>query len=74
MKQWCGRNSAARNIFSTGCAPCDFDSCSRARSPSRGFGFVEMADDGAREAQQALDGKDFGGRPLRVDEARERGR
>jgi RNA recognition motif-containing protein len=35
----------------------------------RGFGFVEMAD-GADEAIQSLDGKDMGGRPLNVNEAR----
>ncbi len=39
---------------------------------SRGFGFVEMDDEGADKAMRALDGKDFGGRPLRIDEARER--
>lgn len=45
----------------------------RSTGRARGFGFVEMAEDAAREAQQALDGKDFGGRALRVDEANERG-
>ncbi len=39
---------------------------------SRGFGFVEMDPEGADKAISALDGKDFGGRPLRIDEARER--
>lgn len=40
---------------------------------SRGFGFVEMSDDNAaREAMSALDGKDFGGRTLRVNESRPR--
>ncbi len=38
----------------------------------RGFGFVEMDDDGAMSAIQALDGKDMGGRTLRVNEARPR--
>ena len=38
----------------------------------RGFGFVEMADDDAKKAIQALDGKDFGGRSLRVNEAQPR--
>ncbi len=38
----------------------------------RGFGFVEMDEDGADQAIQALDGKDFGGRNLRVNEARAR--
>ena len=40
----------------------------------RGFGFVEMEDGDAVNAIQALDGTDFGGRDLRVNEARERGR
>lgn len=40
---------------------------------SRGFGFVEMPnDDEAAAAMQALDGKDFGGRQLKVNEARPR--
>ncbi len=40
---------------------------------SKGFGFVEMSDNG--EAQSAiadLNGKDVGGRPLTVNEARPR--
>ena len=40
----------------------------------RGFGFVEMDDGDAATAIQALDGTAFGGRDLRVNEARERGR
>jgi RNA recognition motif-containing protein len=41
---------------------------------SRGFGFVEFEDaSSAEKAQQALDGQDFGGRSLRVNEAHERG-
>ena len=39
----------------------------------RGFGFVEMDPDGALKAIEALDGADFGGRTLRVNEARDRG-
>ena len=39
---------------------------------SRGFGFVEMDDDGGRKAIEELDGKDFGGRNLKVNEARPR--
>lgn len=38
----------------------------------RGFGFVEMSDEDAKKAIQALDGKDFGGRSLRVNEAQPR--
>jgi cold-inducible RNA-binding protein len=38
---------------------------------SRGFGFVEMNDRGeAEKAIEALNGKDFGGRTLNVNEAR----
>ena len=40
---------------------------------SRGFGFVEMPDASeARAAISGLDGQDFMGRALRVDEARPR--
>jgi RNA recognition motif-containing protein len=39
----------------------------------RGFGFVEMARADATRAIQNLNGKDLGGRPLRVNEAQERG-
>ena len=38
----------------------------------RGFGFVEMPRDDATRAIQNLNGKDLGGRPLRVNEAQER--
>ena len=37
----------------------------------RGFGFVEMSD-GAERAISQLDGKEFGGRTLKVNEARPR--
>ena len=37
----------------------------------RGFGFVEM-EDGADEAIRALDGKEVGGRTIKVNEARPR--
>ncbi len=40
----------------------------------RGFGFVEMDEDAADAAIEATDGQDMGGRPLRVNEARERER
>jgi len=38
----------------------------------RGFGFVEMSRADASRAIQNLNGKDLGGRPLRVNEAQER--
>jgi RNA recognition motif-containing protein len=38
---------------------------------SKGFGFVEMAtDDGAREAIEQLNGQNFGGRTITVNEAK----
>ncbi len=37
----------------------------------RGFAFVEMENADADKAIQALDGREFGGRSLRVNEARE---
>jgi RNA recognition motif-containing protein len=39
----------------------------------RGFGFVEMENDAAQAAISNLDGTEFGGRTLRVNEARDRG-
>ena len=38
----------------------------------RGFGFVEMSADDANKAIDALNGRDFGGRALNVNQARER--
>jgi RNA recognition motif-containing protein len=41
---------------------------------SRGFAFVEFESDAnAQSALQALDGKDLGGRALRVNEAQDKG-
>lgn len=40
----------------------------------RGFGFVEMSNDDASRAMQALNGTDFDGRSLKVNEAQERER
>ena len=40
---------------------------------SKGFGFVEMASaDSGNSAIEALNGNDFGGRDLRVNQAKER--
>jgi RNA recognition motif-containing protein len=45
----------------------------RMTGKSRGFGFVEMSSDGeAVQAIEQLDGKDFKGRPLKINEARAR--
>jgi RNA recognition motif-containing protein len=40
----------------------------------RGFGFVEMSNADASRAMQSLNGTDFDGRALRVNEAQERDR
>ena len=39
---------------------------------SRGFCFVEMEDDAALKAIEGTNGKDYSGRSLRVNEAREK--
>ncbi len=38
----------------------------------RGFGFIEMDEADADSAIKSLNDQDFGGRPLRVNEARDR--
>lgn len=40
----------------------------------RGFGFVEMSSADAERAQSALNGKDFDGRPLKINEAQDKPR
>ena len=40
----------------------------------RGFGFIEMDDDAISGAIQALDGKELGGRALRVNQAEDKPR
>lgn len=45
----------------------------RTTGRSKGFGFVEMMDaEAAKNAQSELDGNEFEGRALKVDEARPR--
>jgi RNA recognition motif-containing protein len=46
----------------------------RATGQPRGFGFVEMSSSDASRAMQALNGTDFGGRSLKINEAHERER
>jgi len=46
----------------------------RETSRSRGFGFVELDDDAADTAIADLNGKDMGGRALRVNEANDKRR
>jgi len=40
----------------------------------RGFGFIEMSKADADRAQQALNGKDFDGRALKINEAQDKPR
>jgi RNA recognition motif-containing protein len=40
----------------------------------RGFGFVEMSNSDASRAMQALNGKDFDGRSLKINEAQDKPR
>lgn len=47
--------------------------CDRETGRPRGFGFVKMSPDDADRAIDALDGTEFRGRSLRVNEARDRG-
>lgn len=45
----------------------------RETNRSKGFGFVEMSDDdAANDAVEAMNGQEFKGRPLRVNEAKPR--
>ncbi len=41
---------------------------------ARGFGFVEMSNADASRAMQALNGSDFEGRALKINEAQDRAR
>lgn len=40
----------------------------------RGFGFIEMSNSDASRAMQALNGKDFEGRALKINEAQDKPR
>lgn len=40
----------------------------------RGFGFIEMSNADASRAMQQLNGKDFDGRPLKINEAQDKPR
>ena len=65
------------------CAPCS-PNTERSRKSAlitdretgrpRGFGFVEMSNADASRAMQALNGTDFDGRALKVNEAQDRER
>ena len=67
------REEEVRNLFApygevvTVVLPTD-----RETGRPRGFGFVEMSNEDAQKAIDALNGADFGGRALNVNVARER--
>ena len=46
----------------------------RATGTPRGFGFIEMSTNDASRAMQGLNGKDFDGHALKVNEAMDRNR
>lgn len=50
----------------------DYDPAEVRVIPDKGFGFVELAEDKAADAIAALNGVDFQGRSLTVNEARPR--
>jgi RNA recognition motif-containing protein len=68
------RDEELRNLFTEyGAVSSAKVIIDRDTNRSKGFGFVEMDDKGAAQtAIDALNGTDFSGRPLRVNEARPR--
>ena len=67
--------SAVRDLFSQHGTVCSVALINdRDTGRPRGFGFVEMPSADAARAIQALNGKDMGGRPLKVNEAQDKPR
>lgn len=70
---WSADEAALRNLFSTiGEVHSAAVITDRETGRSRGFGFIEMDNADADKAISQLNGQDMDGRPLRVNEARER--
>ena len=70
---WSTTDSDLRNLFSQhGEVSSAHVIEDRETGRSRGFGFVEMDEEGARKAIQALNGADMQGRALKVNEAQPR--
>ena len=70
---WKVRTAELRDLFSsygelTDCVVLE----DRETGRSRGFGFVELEDDGARRAIEEMNGREMEGRALRVNEAQPR--
>jgi RNA recognition motif-containing protein len=72
---WSATDSDLRDFFSSfGTVHSASVITDRETGRSRGFGFVEMDGDSADRAISEANGRDFGGRSLRVNEAQERQR
>jgi RNA recognition motif-containing protein len=70
---WSATEDEVRELFTThGTVDSVRIITDRDTGRSRGFGFVEMDDAGAADAIQSLDGKDLGGRAIKVNEAKPR--
>ena len=67
---WSATEDEVRNLFASHGSVCSVKLVSdRETGRARGFGFVEMDDADALAAVEALNGTNFGGRTLRVNEA-----
>ncbi len=72
---WTSTEADLRDLFSTfGEVHSAAVITDRDTGRSRGFGFVELDENAADKAISDLDGKDYGGRPIRVNEAQQRER
>jgi len=72
---WSSTDADLRDLFSTyGDVASASVITDRETGRSRGFGFVELDDADATKAMSELDGRDFGGRTLRVNEAQDKRR
>ena len=70
---WSADEAALRDLFTTvGTVQSAAVITDRETGRSRGFGFIEMDDGDADKAISELNGHEMDGRPLRVNEARER--
>jgi RNA recognition motif-containing protein len=72
---WSATEADLRDLFSTvGTVHSAAVVSDRETGRSRGFGFVEMDDADAEKAIRTLDGRELGGRNLRVNEAQQKER
>jgi RNA recognition motif-containing protein len=72
---WSATDAELRDLFSSiGTVHSAAVVSDRETGRSRGFGFVEMDEGDAEKAISELNGRDMGGRALRVNEAQERQR